>query len=121
EVMAAASLCAGRDHAALRGDLSVPQIGYAHRPVALGREGMIAAAHPYATMAGLDVLRAGGTAADAAVASNAVLAVTQPSMCGLGGDLFVLYYEAATRRGHFLSGARRSGSRAPPAAPRRRA
>jgi gamma-glutamyltranspeptidase len=90
----------------------VPQIGYAHRPVALGRDGMVASAHPYATLAGVDVLRAGGTAADAAIATNAVLAVTQPSMCGVGGDLFVLYYEAATRRVHFLNGAGRSGSRA---------
>jgi gamma-glutamyltranspeptidase/glutathione hydrolase len=90
----------------------VPQIGYAHRPVALGRDGMVASAHPYATLAGVDVLRAGGTAADAAIAANAVLAVTQPNMCGVGGDLFVLYYEAATRRVHFLNGAGRSGSRA---------
>lgn len=90
----------------------MPQIGYAHRPVALGREGMVASAHPYATVAGLDALRAGGTAADAAVAANAMLAVTQPSMCGVGGDIFVLYYEAATRRVHFLNGAGRSGSRA---------
>src|SRR3989442_1080724 len=73
---------------------------------------MVASAHPYATVAGLDVLRAGGTAADAAIATNAVLAVTQPNMCGVGGDLFVLYYEAATRRVHFLNGAGRSGSRA---------
>ncbi len=90
----------------------MPQIGYSHRPVALGRDGMVASAHPYATLAGVDVLRAGGTAADAAVATNAVLAVTQPAMCGVGGDLFVLYYEAATRRVHFLNGAGRSGSRA---------
>jgi gamma-glutamyltranspeptidase/glutathione hydrolase len=73
---------------------------------------MVASAHPYATTAGLDVLRAGGTAAEAAIAVNAVLAVTQPAMCGVGGDIFVLYYEAATRRVHFLNGAGRSGSRA---------
>ncbi|HEU5319855.1 MAG TPA: gamma-glutamyltransferase [Methylomirabilota bacterium] len=90
----------------------MPDVGYSHRPVALGRAGMVAAAHPLATLAGVDVLRAGGTAADAAVAVNAVLAVTQPSMCGVGGDLFALYYEAATRRVHFLDGAGRSGSRA---------
>jgi len=90
----------------------VPLVGSTYRPVALGRDGMVASAHPYATLAGLDVLRAGGTAADAAVAANAVLAVTQPAMCGVGGDLFVLYYEAATRRIHFLNGAGRSGSRA---------
>jgi gamma-glutamyltranspeptidase/glutathione hydrolase len=90
----------------------VPQIGYAHRPVALGREGLVASAHPYATLAGVETLKAGGTAADAALAVNAVLAVTQPNMCGLGGDLFVLYYEAAARTVHFLNGAGRSGSRA---------
>ncbi len=90
----------------------MPQIGYAHRPVALGRRGMVAAAHPLATLAGVEVLKAGGTAADAAVAVNAVLAVTQPNMCGVGGDLFCLYYEAATRRVYFLNGSGRSGSRA---------
>jgi gamma-glutamyltranspeptidase/glutathione hydrolase len=90
----------------------VPEIGYAHRPVALGREGMVASAHPLATLAGVETLRAGGTAADAAVATNAVLAVTQPNNCGVGGDLFCLYYEAATGRVHFLDGAGRAGSRA---------
>ena len=90
----------------------MPQIGYSHRPVALGRAGMVACAHPLAALAGVDVLRSGGTAADAAIAVNAVLAVTQPNMCGVGGDLFCLYYEAATRRVHFLNGAGRSGSRA---------
>jgi gamma-glutamyltranspeptidase/glutathione hydrolase len=90
----------------------MPELGYSRRPVALGREGMVAAAHPLATLAGIDVLRAGGTAADAAVAVNAVLAVTQPNNCGLGGDLFCLYREAATGRVHFLNGAGRSGSRA---------
>jgi len=90
----------------------VPEIGYSHRPVALGREAMVACAHPLAALAGLDVLRHGGHAADAAVATNAVLAVTQPNNCGLGGDLFCLYYEAATRRVHFLNGSGRAGSRA---------
>ena len=90
----------------------MPLIGYSHRPVALGQRGMVASAHSYATVAGLDVLRAGGTAADAAVAVNAVLGVTQPENCGVGGDIFCLYYEAATGRVHFLNGAGRSGSRA---------
>jgi len=73
---------------------------------------MVAAAHPLATLTGIEVLKSGGNAADAAVAVNAVLAVTQPQMCGLGGDLFVLYYEAASRRVHCLVGAGRAGSRA---------
>lgn len=90
----------------------MPQIGYAHRPVALGREGMVAAAHPFATLTGIEVLKSGGSVADAAVAVNAVLHVTQPYCCGPGGDLFCLYYDAATRRIHYLCGAGRSGSRA---------
>lgn len=73
---------------------------------------MVAAAHPDATLAGIEVLKSGGNAADAAVAVNAVLAVTQPNNCGLGGDLFCLYYEAATRTVHFLNGSGRSGARA---------
>jgi gamma-glutamyltranspeptidase/glutathione hydrolase len=73
---------------------------------------MVASAHPLATLAGVEVLKSGGTAADAAVAVNAVLGVTQPYCCGVGGDLFCLYYEAASRRVHFLNGAGRSGSRA---------
>jgi gamma-glutamyltranspeptidase/glutathione hydrolase len=88
----------------------MPQIGYSRRPVALGREGMVASAHPLATLAGVEVLKSGGTVADAAVAVNGVLAVTQPYCCGVGGDLFALYYEAATRKVHFLNGAGRSGS-----------
>ena len=90
----------------------MPAIGYSHRPVALGQRGMVAAAHPYAALAGIDVLKDGGTAADAAVAVNAVLAVTQPENCGVGGDLFCLYYETATGRIHFLDASGRSGSRA---------
>jgi gamma-glutamyltranspeptidase len=110
--VADAELSAGRNYQAVHGGLTVPQIGYAHRPVALGRHGMVASAHPLATLAGVEVLKAGGTAADAAIAVNAVLAVTQPNMCGVGGDLFCLYYENATRRVHFLNSAGRSGSRA---------
>ncbi|MGH7398482.1 MAG: gamma-glutamyltransferase, partial [Candidatus Rokuibacteriota bacterium] len=53
-----------------------------------------------------------GNVVDAAVATNAVLAVTQPNFCGVGGDIFCLYHEAATKRVHFLSGAGRSGARA---------
>jgi gamma-glutamyltranspeptidase/glutathione hydrolase len=73
---------------------------------------MVASCHPLASLAGVEVLKSGGTVADAAVATNAVLAVTQPNYCGVGGDLFCLYSEAATRRVHFLNGAGASGSRA---------
>lgn len=95
-------------------------IGYSHRPVALGRSGMVASAHPLATLTGIEVLKSGGTAADAAVAVNALLGVTQPYCCGLGGDFFCLYAEARSGRVHFLNGAGRSGSRASIDALRRR-
>src|SRR3989441_11499307 len=78
----------------------------------MGVDGMVASAHPLATLTGVEVLKTGGTVADAAVAVNAVLAVTQPYCCGLGGDFFCLYYDAASRRVHFLNGSGRSGSRA---------
>src|SRR5437773_7395993 len=83
----------------------LPQIGYAHRQAPMARDGMVASCHPLATLAGVEVLKSGGNVADAAVAINAVLGVTQPNDCGLGGDFFCLYYEAATRRIHFLNGA----------------
>ena len=90
----------------------MPRIGYSRRALALGRDGLVASCHPLATLAGVETLKAGGTAADAVVATNAVLAVTQSNNCGLGGDLFCLYWDAATRRVHFLNGAGRSGARA---------
>ncbi len=86
------------------------QPGYAYRPVAYGAQGLVAAAHPSATLAGLEVLKGGGNVVDAALAVNAVLAVVQPHMCGLGGDLFALLYHAPTGEVVFLNGAGRSGS-----------
>jgi gamma-glutamyltranspeptidase/glutathione hydrolase len=59
---------------------------------------MVATAHPLATAAGLEVLQRGGNAMDAAVAAALVTGVVLPAMCGLGGDAFVLYYEAASRK-----------------------
>lgn len=90
----------------------MPRIGYAHRTVVLGREVMVASEHPLTTLAGIEVLKSGGSAADAAVAVNAVLSVTHANQCGPGGDFFCLYYEATSRQIHFLNGAGRSGSRA---------
>jgi gamma-glutamyltranspeptidase/glutathione hydrolase len=58
---------------------------------------MVAAANPLAARAGLDVLRAGGSAADAAVAIQAVLGLVEPQSSGLGGGAFIVYYDAQTR------------------------
>jgi len=64
---------------------------------ATGRTFMVATAHPLATAAGCRVLAAGGSAADAAVAVQAVLGLVEPQSSGLGGGAFVLHYDAATQ------------------------
>ena len=59
-----------------------------HRPLIMGRRGAVGANHPLATQAGLDILRAGGNAIDAAVAISLSYGVVEPMMSGLGGDGF---------------------------------
>ncbi|KNC46891.1 acylase ACY 1 [Thecamonas trahens ATCC 50062] len=70
--------------------------------------GMVASSQAAATAAGLAVLQAGGNAADAAVATAAALAVTEPCSTGLGGDAFVLYYDAESGTVQALNGSGRS-------------
>jgi len=79
-----------------------------HRPLVMGHRGMVAAAHPLASLVGVDVLRKGGNAVDAAIAVNAALNVTQPGACGIGGDLFALVYWAGEGRVRFLNGSGRT-------------
>ena len=77
-------------------------------PLARGAHGAVVAPHHLATAAGLGMLRAGGSAVDAAIATNAVLAVVVPQSCGLGGDAFWLVWDAATGRQVALNGSGRS-------------
>jgi gamma-glutamyltranspeptidase/glutathione hydrolase len=83
-------------------------------PAALGRRGVVASPHPLATVAGLDVLRRGGTAVDAAVAVGATIAVTYPHMTGLGGDSFWLLWDAGAARLTALQAAGAAGALATP-------
>lgn len=78
------------------------------RSVVIARHGMVATSHPLAAQVGLDVLKAGGTAADAAIAVNAMLGVVEPMSCGIGGDLFVIYWDAKTQKLYGLNGSGRS-------------
>lgn len=70
--------------------------------------GCVASSQPLATNAGLDVLKRGGNAADAAVAVAAALAVTEPSSTGIGGDAFCLFYNGRTAEIKGLNGSGRA-------------
>src|SRR5262245_9650213 len=85
------------------------------RPQASGLEAAVSSDHPLASAAGADVLRRGGNAIDAAITMAGVLAVTRPHMNGPGGDVFMIYYDAKTKKVYTLNGAGRAGSKATPA------
>jgi gamma-glutamyltranspeptidase/glutathione hydrolase len=76
--------------------------------MAMGRKGMVASSHYLGTQAGLEILKSGGSAMDAAVAVAAVLGVVEPAMIGIGGDAFFLYYEAASKKVYGYNGSGRS-------------
>ncbi len=79
-----------------------------HRPVIMGSRGMVATGHPLASDAALDVLKAGGNAFDAALCASAVLSVIKSYHCGLGGDLFGLFYSAGEGKTLVLNGSGKS-------------
>jgi gamma-glutamyltranspeptidase / glutathione hydrolase len=78
--------------------------------LARGSRAAVVAPHHLATAAGLGILRSGGTAVDAAIATNAVLAVVDNQACGLGGDAFWLIWDAASGHQLGLNGSGRSAS-----------
>jgi gamma-glutamyltranspeptidase/glutathione hydrolase len=82
------------------------------RSIAYGSNGMIAASQALASAAGLNALQSGGNAIDAAVTAAAVLAVVEPSMTGIGGDLFAIVWDGKTTSLHALDACGRSAHRA---------
>lgn len=82
------------------------------RPLTLAPRGMVTSPHALASEAGVAILRAGGSAVDAAIAANAVLSVVYPHQSSVGGDAVWLLYDAAARRVRFLN----ASGRAPAAA-----
>jgi len=92
---------------ALPGD-RITGLPFATRSEVIAQHGMVATSQPLATQAGLEVLRAGGNAIDAAIAANAVLALVEPTGCGLGGDLFAIVWSAQDRCLYGLNASGRS-------------
>src|SRR5437763_2091565 len=74
------------------------------RPTIVAQHGMVAAGHPLAAEAGLRILKAGGNAVDAAIATWAVQGEVEPGMTGLGADMFELIYLAKTGEVKFING-----------------
>src|SRR5215472_285502 len=72
-------------------------------------DGVVAAPHYLASLAGVNVLRDGGSAVDAAIAANLVLGVVWPQMCGPGGDLFAQVWQASDRKLYGLNASGRAG------------
>ena len=80
------------------------------RSTVAARRGMVCTSQPLATAAGLQQLAQGGNCVDAAITANAVLSVAEPSMCGLGGDLFALVWWEEDRRLYGLNASGRAPS-----------
>lgn len=78
------------------------------RSVVVAKHGIVATSQPLAAQAGLDILKAGGNAADAAIATNAMLGVVEPMSCGIGGDLFAIYWDNKTKKLYGLNASGRS-------------
>ncbi len=100
-------------------DAAIPideQIGAGGRPIGaqwsrspvVAGHGMAATAHPLATQIALDILKAGGSAVDAAIAANAALGLMEPTGNGIGGDLFAIIYDPNTGKLHGINGSGRS-------------
>jgi gamma-glutamyltranspeptidase/glutathione hydrolase len=81
---------------------------FASRSTVWGAHGAAATAHPLATLTAIDILRAGGSAVDAAIAANAALGFLEPISCGVGGDCFAMVWDPKAGKLAGLNGSGRS-------------
>lgn len=81
---------------------------FSTRSETIAKNGMVATSQPLATEVGLEVLKKGGTAIDAAIAANAVLGLVEPTGNGIGGDLFAIVWDAKTKKLYGFNGSGRS-------------
>ena len=77
---------------------AVPTAGQSQRSETVALNGMVATSHPLAANVGLDILKSGGNAIDAAIATSAAMGLMEPTSCGIGGDLFAIVYDAKTKK-----------------------
>ena len=83
---------------ALSADRPTAVPGKAGRSVTIAPNGIVATSHPLAAQIGLDVLKNGGNAIDAAIATSAAMGLMEPMSCGMGGDLFAIVWDAKTQK-----------------------